>query len=98
MDHIDVVESRVNSFKKKHNAYLKNNDELRVTEFLKLATAYYHKPEIVSNPEFRNKIQNSLPSPDTEKEDIFDMSFYAWIKSKIEGTTLYETTLNLINP
>lgn len=98
LDHIDVVESRVNSFKKKHNAYLKNNDELRVTEFLKLATAYYHKPEIISDPEFRNKIQNSLPSPDTEKEDIFDMSFYAWIKSKIEGTTLYETTLNLINP
>ncbi|WP_103072524.1 hypothetical protein [Aquimarina sediminis] len=96
LDHIDLVESRVNSFRKKHGTYLKKNQEVRVIEFLKLATTYYHKPEVITTPEFIDKIQNTLTTLNPEEEDIFEMSFYAWIKSKIEGTTLYEATLRLV--
>ncbi|WP_271769842.1 hypothetical protein [Aquimarina algiphila] len=97
LDHIDVVESRVNSFKKKHGAHLKKNNENQVLEFLKLATLCYHTPEVLTNEEFKYKVQNSLiSSTNPEQEDIFDMSFYAWIKSKVNHTNLYETTLNLL--
>ncbi|WP_062055497.1 hypothetical protein [Aquimarina longa] len=96
LDHIDLVASRMHSFKKKHGGYLKKNNETRVLEFLKLAIAYYHKPEIALTTEFKNKIKNTLITLNPEEEDIFEMSFYAWIKSKIEGTSLYETTLQLI--
>jgi hypothetical protein len=97
LDHIDVVESRVNSFKKKHGAYLKNNRETRASEFLKLATMYYRKPEVATTVAFKDKIHNGLTTPTPEGEDIFDMSFYAWIKTKAEGTALYETTLKLVH-
>ncbi|WP_103864443.1 hypothetical protein [Aquimarina sp. I32.4] len=96
LDHIDLVESRVNSFRKKHGVYLKKNNETRVLEFLKLAMSHYRKPEAVITAEFKNKIQNSLTPSNRGQEDLFDMSFYAWLKSRIEGTNLYETTLFLI--
>jgi tetratricopeptide (TPR) repeat protein len=97
LDHIDIVESRVNSFKKKHGVYLKNNKEIRVSEFLKLAITYYHKPEVVTTAAYRDKVYTTLTTPTPKDEDIFDMSFYAWIKTKAEGTTLYETTLQLVH-
>jgi hypothetical protein len=30
------------------------------------------------------------------EEDIFVMSFYAWLKAKMEKTPLYQTTLDLV--
>ncbi|WP_234859512.1 hypothetical protein [Aquimarina aquimarini] len=96
LDHIDLVESRVNSFRKKHGTYLKKNNEIRALEFLKLTLAYYRKPEIATTVDFKDKIQKSLTISTHGQEDLFDMSFYAWLKSRIEGTNLYETTLFLI--
>ncbi len=96
LDNLDLVESRVNSFRKKYGTYLKNHGEIRVLEFLKLILEYYRKPEIITTDIFRNKIQNSLTIPPAEQEDIFEMSFYAWLKSKAEETDLYTTTLALV--
>ncbi len=42
------------------------------------------------------KVENSFDWVGTQFEDIFVMSFYAWLKSKMEQKPLYETTLNLI--
>lgn len=97
LDHIDIVASRVNSFKKKHGTYLKSNKETRASEFLKLAITYYYKPEVVTTAAFRDKMYTTLITPIPQDEDIFDMSFYAWIKTKVEGTSLYETTLELVH-
>jgi len=42
-------------------------------------------------------IEQSFVWVSHEKEDIFVMSFYAWLKSKMENQNLYETTLSLLN-
>ncbi len=97
LDHIDLVESRVNSFRKKHGTYLKDHNETRIQEFLKLIVAYYRNPKIATTEAFKDKIQNSLKTSTLAQEDIFEMSFYAWIKSKANKTDLYETTLGLVS-
>jgi hypothetical protein len=56
----------------------------------------YKNPEKATQTKFRNKIESSFEWVGPIKEDIFVMSFYAWLKSKIEGTELYPTTLDLI--
>lgn len=96
LDHIEVVESRIASFKKKHGLYLKNNEDTRVLSFLKLAITYYNKPEIATSKAFKDKTLQTLTTSTSQEEDIFDMSFYAWIKSKIFDTDLYKTTLDLV--
>ncbi len=97
LDNLDLVESRVQSFRKKHSAYLKNNGETRTIEFLKLILAYYRNPEIVTTEAFKNKVQNTLTITPKKQEDIFEMSFYAWLKAKAHTTKLYETILKLVN-
>ncbi len=97
LDNLDLVESRVNSFRKKHGAYLKNNNENRVLDFLKLTLEYYRKPEIITTDIFKSKIETSLKMPLREQEDIFEMSFYAWLKSKAYDSDLYQTMLKLVS-
>ncbi|GAA4275869.1 hypothetical protein [Aquimarina mytili] len=97
LDNLDLVESRVNSFRKKHSSYLKNNGETRALEFLKLVLEYYRNPEIITTASFKEKIQNTLTTPDPEQEDIFEMSFYAWLKAKAYRTDLYKTILELVH-
>ncbi len=96
LNNIDLVESRANSFRKKHSTHLKNNNDNRALEFLKLALEYDRNPETVTTDIFKNKISNSLTTVKREQEDIFEMSFYAWIKSKAYNTELYTTILEMV--
>lgn len=97
LNHIDLVASRLNSFRKKHGTYLKNNNENRVLEFLSLATNYYYHSDTTNIEVFTERIQKSLKTESPDQEDIFVMSFYAWLKARIMNSNLYETTLQVVN-
>ena len=94
---IDLAESRLKSFKRKYFNYLKEINQERVIAYLKLVESYYDKPEIVISEDFKEKIENSFNWIEREKEDIFMMSFYAWLKAKVTKQDVYLVTLDLIN-
>jgi hypothetical protein len=96
LQNIDLVESRINSFKRSYFKYLKSINQERAITYLLLIESYYKNPEKATQTKFRDKIESSFEWVGPIKEDIFVMSFYAWLKSKIEGTELYQTTLELI--
>ena len=96
LQNIDLVESRISSFKRSHFKYLKSINQERAITYLLLIESLYKNPEKATQTKFRNKIESSFEWVGPIKEDIFVMSFYAWLKSKIEGTELYPTTLDLI--
>ncbi|WP_299227118.1 hypothetical protein [uncultured Psychroserpens sp.] len=96
LQNIDLVESRMLSFKRNYSMYLKQIDQERVLIYLNLVEDYYKRPELVTTSEFKDKAENSFTWIEAEQEDIFVMSFYAWLKSKIERKPLYTTTLQLI--
>jgi len=97
LQNIDLVESRIASFKRSYFKYLKSINQDRAINYLLLIESYYKNPEIASLSKFRNRIESSFERIGPSNEDIFVMSFYAWLKSKIDGKDLYLTTLNLIN-
>lgn len=97
LDKLDLVLSRLNSFKNKFSKRLKEAGEDRVLVFIKLVTYYYEKPMEVTTEPFKEKVDSSFDWIGKEQEDIFVMSFYAWLKSKMENTGLYQTTLELAN-
>ncbi len=96
LKNIDLVESRILSFKRNHSSYLKGIKQDRVLIYLGLIERYYKASEKVTSEAFKNKVENSFEWIDKEREDIFVMSFYAWLKSKMENKNLYNTTLALI--
>ena len=96
LGHIDLVDSRLLSFKRNYTSYLKQINQERVLRYLKLVTYYYKHPETVDTTSFKTKVETSFQWIDTEREDIFVMSFYAWLKSKMEHRDLYVVTLELL--
>ena len=96
LNNIDLVESRLLSFKRNHFSYLKGINQERVLTYLTLIETFYKNPEKITSTVFKNKVENSFKWINKDREDIFVMSFYAWLKSKMENKNLYTTTLNLI--
>jgi hypothetical protein len=96
LGHIDLMESRLLSFKRNYYQYLKSLQQDRVITYLSLVELYYKNPERVTSMEFFNLVKTSFEWVGAKREDIFVMSFYAWLKSKMEQKPLYEVTMGLI--
>ncbi len=96
LNNTNLVESRFLSFKRKHLSYLKQIKQQRVITYLSLIEHYYKNPKSIQTEGFKNKVKGSFEWVEKEKEDVFVMSFYAWLKSKMENKKLYHTTLELV--
>jgi len=96
LNNIDLVESRLLSFKRNYNKYLRQIGQERVITYLKFVTEYYKRPELVTSKAFKDKVEKSFKWIEAEQEDIFVMSFFAWLRSKMENKPLYEITLKLV--
>ncbi|MEE3999006.1 hypothetical protein V1T75_01560 [Tenacibaculum sp. FZY0031] len=96
LQNIDLFESRLLSFKRKYIPFLLEINQKRVITFLKLVEHYYKNPDTVTTPDFFYLVENSFVFVGAKQEDIFVMSFYAWLKSKMIQQPIYEVTLALI--
>ncbi len=96
LNDIDYVESRLKSFRRNYSEYLKQIHQERVLTYLNLVEAYFRNPEQVTSSKFKEKVEKSFEWPEASHEDIFVISFYAWLKSKMENKPLFTTTLELI--
>ena len=96
LDKLDLVLLRLQQFKRKFSRQLQARGEERVLTFVKLISQYYENPGRVLTKEFENTVENSFKWLGNEQEDIFVMSFYAWLKAKMEDENIYETTLKLV--
>ena len=96
LDKLDLVLVRLQQFKRKFSKLLQNKGEERVLTFVKLISRYYENPKQVTTEVFKDEVENSFEWIGKEQEDIFVMSFYAWLKSKMEQENLYKITLELV--
>ncbi len=96
LDKVDLLLSRLQAFKRKFNKPLKEIGEARVLSFMGFVNDYYENPKAVTSEKFKNKVEATFDWIGPEREDIFVMSFYAWLKAKMENKNLYETTLQLV--
>ncbi|SDR65826.1 hypothetical protein SAMN04515667_0057 [Formosa sp. Hel1_31_208] len=92
----NLVESRLLSFKRSYFNYLQQIKQERAIIFINLIEFYFKKPEEIRSENFKTKVEGAFDWVDEKQEDIFVMSFYAWLKSKMEAKPLYETTLELV--
>lgn len=93
----DLFFSRLKSFRRSYSNYLNQIEQTRILTFLKFAEQYYLKPESLTTENFKTNLESSFEWITIHQEDIFVISFYAWLKSKLEKNGLYQTTLQLLN-
>lgn len=96
LDYMDLVESRLKSFRKKHSVHLVEHDEKRIIDFVNLIAAYYHDKESIHSDGFEKKL-DAILNIDNKEEDIFAISFYAWLKAKIISKKTYDICIEYIS-
>jgi len=96
LDKLDLVLLRLQSFKRKNKSLLVETGQERALIFIQLIRYYYENPNSVTTLAFKEKVESSFDWIGVEKEDIFVMSFYAWLKAKMEHKDIYNVTLELV--
>ncbi|MBC2846479.1 hypothetical protein [Winogradskyella flava] len=94
----DLLYSRLKSFRRRYSTYLKEINQKRILIFLNFAERIYKNPELVNNKNLEEELKSTFEWTSLQQEDLFVISFYAWLKNKIEKNELYHTTLKLLTP
>ncbi|WP_044403101.1 hypothetical protein [Lacinutrix sp. Hel_I_90] len=97
LENIDLVDSRLLSFKRHYFSYLKSIKQERVITYLQFVETYYKNSEVANTKAFSEEVENAFVWIQAKREDIFVMSYFAWLKSKMKNKPLYSTTLDLIS-
>jgi hypothetical protein len=93
----DLVESRMRSFKKRYRSRLLQLNEHRVLVFMNLLRLYFDEPFSITEPSFKEKVEKAFEWKTAGREDLFVMSFYAYLKAKMERKSIYDATVQLAN-
>lgn len=96
MENHELALSRIKSFKRKYKPYLTSLHNAFI--FLKLIEMHLKNPENTSSQKFIEYANSKIIWQKQDQEDIFVISFYAWLKSKMTRTTLALALSNLIKP
>ena len=97
LDYYEVFENRLSGFRRKYTSFLKEINQERVLVFLRYAKLYYETPKEIVSKAFHDEVESNFVWVGAKREDIFVMSFYAWLKSKMTNKPIYEVTLELIS-
>jgi len=93
-DDIELAMSRLTAFRRRYKKYLLKTSEERVLLFLKLVEKYLLKPDVVFDPSFKKAVLNLQAA--AGNEDIFTMSFIAWLAARWEKKSAYQVMLMLM--
>ncbi len=96
LDKLDLVLLRAERFKRTFSKKLRQLGEQRVLTFVQLALRYYENPRLIRSEGFEKEVGDSFTWLGRDREDIFVMGFYAWLKAKMQGASLYAVTLDLV--
>lgn len=92
---IEVAMSRLNSFKRRYKKYLLKTSEERVLVFLGLVENYLLKPDIATEPSYKKAVLTFLDEPGNN--DLFTLSFIAWLMARWNKRTAYQVVLGLVS-
>jgi hypothetical protein len=92
----EIAHDRIESMQRIYKNLFRTPKYSRVGVFLALIKSIIHEPGLLSSHELLSKIEESFEWIDKEEEDLQAMTYYAWLKSKVQKRGFYETMLELI--
>jgi hypothetical protein len=92
----DIARKIISKIKQKYASLLVQSNYQNSKPFLSLLEEYMRYPQRVTQPAFLEKVEKVITfAESSQQEDLQEMAFYAWLKSKMENRNYYETLLEL---
>lgn len=95
-DNQELALSRIKGFKRRYKKYLTEVKEGRVLEYVQLMERYILDVDVIHTKSFKDKLQE-FRTLATATQDVFVLSFIAWLFAKTQKKPVYEVTLDLLN-
>lgn len=92
---IELAMSRITSFRRRYKKYLLQTSEERVLNYLRLVEKYLQRPDVASDAAYRKAVLNLYEGAATN--DIFTLSFIAWLIARCEKENAYNVLMILIS-
>ena len=92
----DIAYDRIAYLERSNKELFKTKKYQRVSVFLKLIRQIIDHPADVNSPEFLDRVENSFVWVNIAEEDLQAVSYYAWLKSKMQRRDFYDVLLELI--
>lgn len=93
----DLAANRIRSLERNFGDLLNLSVYQKVPVYLSFIKKMINDPEVVFTAKFHKEVDNSFEFLPIEKENIQEMGFYAWLKSKMTRRDFYEVLLDLSN-
>ena len=94
---IDTVMTRLYSFERRYNSYLKHNNEKELIQYINMVKWYLKKPEEIKTNHFKTSIKKAIPWENIEIIDVFTISFYCWLKAKSQHVNTIDIILKSLS-
>ncbi len=93
-ENTELAISRLVSFKRRYKKFLKSSGEQKVLDYIRLLEQLLLKPDIQYHHQYQVKVTALLN--ETANQDIFTISFIAWLMSHWQKNSAYEITIALV--
>ncbi|MFT4600840.1 MAG: hypothetical protein ACI857_001017 [Arenicella sp.] len=97
LGHTDLAFDRVLSIERGFSILLKSDKYSKVAVFLNVIKQFMNNPAIAKTENFFEKIEGSFEWVGAEYEDLQEMSYYSWLKSKMQSRKFYDVLLELMS-
>lgn len=94
----EVVEARLRAFHLQYKEMYRHPLYKRVKLYLDFLQQINNDPRLLSDKSFEQKIIASLTTIPEAQEDLQAMSFYSWLKAKLQKRPYYEVLLETVRP
>lgn len=89
----DLSLKMVNKLRDDYSVMLSHEMYKRADIFLNLVLMMLKNPQLVTEPQFKDQVKNSRLAWPGQKEDVQAITFFCWLKSKMEKRDYYEVLL-----
>lgn len=96
LGNIDFAISRIESVTRQHKDFLNASENAQAKPFLLVIKRYLNHPASITSEAFQAYLEKTIPWNLSSEQDIFFISFYAWLKSKMTRQSIYKQTLDLV--
>lgn len=96
LGYVDMAMEKIKSVEKNFKPLMQQDPHKRALNFLSLFKKITQKPDIVSTKSFMELVDQTFVFLPHEEEDLQAMTFYAWLKAKMQRKGFYEVLLEIV--